>query len=193
MPHKFDPDNWRRLESDERRALLPPEQILSEIGLETGHTIVDVGAGTGYFAIPAADRVGPHGIVYAVDVAAPMLDLITRRIAGKELPIELVHSQETDIPLPEGIADHVFTSTVLHEVDPKRRIAFVQELVRLLKPGGRLSILDWAPVEERTMGPPSHIRLSKDEVKGLLRGAKVAITSSEFFGSDFYIVQGTRR
>lgn len=190
LAHKFDPDKWRKLESPERRAILPPEQILEDIGLRSGHAFVDVGAGTGYFALPAAARVGSGGQVWAVDVERQMLDLIGGRIAESDLPVELVLSEQLSIPLDDGMADHVFTSTVLHEVPSDGRAEFVSEMARLLKPGGLLTILDWAPVAERTQGPPNHIRLPRSDVDALLARANIDVVSSESFGSDFYIVQG---
>lgn len=189
MTHKFDPNKWAKLESPERRAVLPPEQILEQIGLREGETFVDVGAGTGYFAIPAAGRVGARGQVWAVDISRQMLELIADRISSSSLPIELLLSEETNIPLRDGVADHVFNSTVLHEIKPNEWPAFIEEMARLLKPAGRLTILDWAPVAEVTMGPPNHIRLQRSDVERLLVEAGLDIVSNEPFGTDFYVVQ----
>lgn len=192
MVHKFDPANWRRLESPERRAALPPETILQRIGLQPGDVFVDVGAGSGYFALPAARIVGERGRVYAVDVARPMLDVIEGRLRGQGLPVELVLSEELAIPLKSGIAEHVFTSTVLHEIARPDRIAFLTELARLLKPDGRLTVLDWAPVADRRMGPPSHIRIPQQDAVQLFEEADLPVVRAEPFGDEFYIVQGTR-
>ncbi|RUM88282.1 MAG: methyltransferase, partial [Thermodesulfatator sp.] len=61
MAHRFDPRKKHKLESEERRRLLPPEAVLELLELTPGETLVDLGCGPGYFALPAAERLGPKG------------------------------------------------------------------------------------------------------------------------------------
>lgn len=191
MAHKFDPKNWQRLESPERRRTLAPERVLDEIGLQAGQTFIDVGTGTGFFAIPAAERVGSNGRVYAVDTSEEMLGHLADRINGQPLPIQIIHSQETRIPIEDHIADYVFMSAVFHEILPSDREAFLMELKRLVKPGGKVIILDWAPVMERKIGPPLEERLPRDQVEAALRSVEIDLERSEMFGDHFYLVQGS--
>ncbi len=190
MAHKFDPSNWERLESPERREALPPERVLSEIGLKPGQTIVDVGTGSGYFAVPAAELVGPHGKVYAVDISSEMLEIVAQRMKG--LSIELVLSQETVVPLDDEVADHVFMSAVFHEILPKDRTAFLAEMKRMLRVGGTLAILEWAPTNHRKIGPPEHERLPQSEVEVAMRSADFALRGSTSYGEHFYLVLGQK-
>jgi ubiquinone/menaquinone biosynthesis C-methylase UbiE len=150
-----------RLESPDRRRWQDPERLWKEVGLLPGETVVDVGAGTGYFALPAARLVGPKGRVYAVDVARDLHALVGERGASEKLEwLVPVLSESGRIPLESSIADVVLFANVLHDV-PEETIA---EAVRLLRPKGRLVNLDWRKTET-PFGPPSEIRLSPEEAR----------------------------
>ena len=69
--HRFSPERADRLETPERYALLQPRETLLRFGLGAGMTIVDVGAGTGFFTRPAAEIVGPAGRAVAVNTKGP--------------------------------------------------------------------------------------------------------------------------
>ena len=58
---------WHYFDEDRRRKWQNPEDILREIGLETGMTFLDIGCGNGFFTLPAARMVGPAGQVYGLD------------------------------------------------------------------------------------------------------------------------------
>ena len=103
MMHRFDPKNLARLDSPERRALLPPEKTLHTIGLKEGETLLDIGAGIGYFSIPALDIVGPAGSVIAADLSSEMLAELTLR-AGKRPNLMILRSAEDRLPVADGTA-----------------------------------------------------------------------------------------
>jgi ubiquinone/menaquinone biosynthesis C-methylase UbiE len=137
--HRFAPQNADRLESPERYALLPPEDTLRRFGLAPGMTFVDVGAGTGFFTRAAAEIVGPEGTAVAVDSSAEMLAIMRARNGTQR--IRTVQSSDYKIPLETGCADLVMVAFVLHETEDRAR--FLAELRRLLKPDGRILILEW--------------------------------------------------
>jgi len=107
---KFDPANRAHLDSDARRAYLDPDAILGAFGVGPGTVIADIGAGTGFFAIPAAKRVGPSGRVYALDLEPKMLEDL-RAKAGSDAGVDnisILRSEEERIPLPHGSVDVAF-------------------------------------------------------------------------------------
>ena len=152
------------LESPERRRSLDPEAFWEKVGLLPTTVVAEVGAGTGYFALPAARRVGKTGKVYAVDISEELVGLLRERSQKEKLPqLVAVLSQEDRIPLPDHVADVVLFANVLHDV-PAPTIA---EAVRLLRPGGCFVNLDWKK-EETPQGPPLSIRLSPAQATEIL-------------------------
>ncbi len=160
MAHKFDPAHADRLDGDERRSWQPPDLVLAGLNLREGETFLDVGCGSGYFSLPAARLVGPTGHVYAVDISLEMLMRVGRRIyAEGVVNVETVLSRETNIPLPDGCADAALLANVLHEADD--RPALLREIHRLVRPGGRLLVVDWRKAETPA-GPPVEDRLEPE-------------------------------
>lgn len=130
------------------------------VRLSPGATVVDLGAGTGFFAIPAARRVGPSGRVIAVDLAPDLVALVTERAGAMGLTqLTALESTPDHVPLPTGEADVVLLANVLHDLPPST----VREAVRLLKPGGTLVNVDWKRAAME-FGPPMEIRLSPSQV-----------------------------
>jgi ubiquinone/menaquinone biosynthesis C-methylase UbiE len=163
--HKFSPDKASILEDDERYTLLQPEMTLRQFGLQEGMTFVDIGAGTGFFSRAASKIVGDEGVVYATDISTRMLDEFRR--VGAPNNVRLLQSDEYEVPVPSGQADLVLFAFVLHEsVDIPR---FLKEAVRLLKPDGRIVIIEWKKQEEEH-GPSIEERLSKNELIAQCKG-----------------------
>jgi ubiquinone/menaquinone biosynthesis C-methylase UbiE len=166
MAHKFDPKQVHKLDNPERLKTLPPEDTLDLLGISEMMTVVDLGAGSCYFSLPTARRVGPQGKVYAVDIHRELLDLCVERASEQGVGnIEVVLAEETSVPLPSGVADAVLVVNVLHELEDSR--ASLAEMARLLNPQGRLLVVDWKK-EEMEMGPPLHARFSPEEAGELL-------------------------
>ena len=156
MPHHFK-GNFSRLESEERKKLLPAERILQEMNIQQGETIIDFGCGIGYFSIPALDFVGDDGTVIAVDVSQEMIQELVKR-AGHRKNLKIVHADS----LIGLTADRILLSMVLHEIkNPKE---FLQTCFTALKPYGRVIVIDWQKKETGLMGPPVEERLTKEEV-----------------------------
>ena len=156
VAHIFEGD-FRKLESEERRKLLPANEILREAGVANGETVVDFGCGIGYFTIPALDIVGENGKVIAIDLSKERLEELKRRANGRK-NLEIVNADSMD-----GIsrADVILAITVLHEIDGQRE--FVSKCMASLNPNGRLVVIDWAK-KKTSMGPPIEHRIGKEEV-----------------------------
>ena len=165
MPHKFDPVHRRRLCSSDRVKRLPPDKILKTIGLGSGGTFVDIGCGTGLFALPAAKVVGPRGKVFGLDISRDMLDDLSRSAAGLGLKnIETRLAAETESRLPRG-ASVYFMANVFHELSD--RAAYLRNIRKSMGPGSRLVIIDY--LKKRTLhGPPLGERVSMATAKSLL-------------------------
>ncbi len=192
MAHKMDFANRDRLRDSWRREHLDPATLWRRAGLASGSIAVDVGAGIGYFSVPAADLVGPTGKVYAADILPEMLaDLRAFLPAAHAARLETVNSTEYSVPLADQIADVVLLSFVAHEVDDPARL--IQECSRLLKPGGHLLVLDWDPGVEPPPGPPTEHRLAEEALVSALTTASLSVDARRPAAPGVYEVLATRR
>ena len=127
-------DNWVR------RLVHPPEKILgSWVG--PGMTVADLGCGTGHFSLGMAQMVGRIGKVQAVDVQQGALDRLAVRAErlGVAGVIEFLRCEPHDLGLQEPL-DFALACWVVHEtLDP---ISFFAQVFRVLKPGGRLLMME---------------------------------------------------
>jgi len=162
--HKFSPENWLRLENEDRRKLLPPEETLKRFGLKDGMTFVDVGAGTGYFSREAANIVGRSGKVFAVEMSPELIQFLQGR--GVPPAVEVIRSEEYSIPLQDSVSDLTWLAFVTHETPDIRR--FLNEAARVTRNGGKVVIVEWKKqVEER--GPEMKERLDQADLRTQLR------------------------
>lgn len=166
----FRPENAFKLEDPERYVWLPPADVVSALHLRPEMTAVDIGAGTGYFAIPMAEAVGSGGKVIAVDFQKEMLEFLAGKLRLDGMPgnIELVRGEATRTTLSSDCADLVFLANVWHELDDHS--AALTEARRILHHDGRIAILDWRPHAGDPPGPPAGHRIAPDEIRRILEG-----------------------
>jgi len=171
-------DDPGRLESED------PERLWDVAELAPGMTVVDVGAGTGFYAFPASERVGPGGRVYAADLAPELVALVRERARARHRENLLaVRSRPERVPLPDSVADRVLLANVLHGVAP----ATVREAVRLLRPGGWLIDVDWAK-RATPRGPPVAHRLSAAEARRALERYGLRAVATRDHGPSHYVL-----
>jgi ubiquinone/menaquinone biosynthesis C-methylase UbiE len=177
-----------RLEPPRRLRSREAERLWSAIDLRSNEVVVDVGAGTGYFALPAAERAGPRGAVIAVDVSPELIALLRERGIARHLRrLRVVQSTPWRIPIRAALADVVLLANLLHGVPD----ATISESARLLRPGGRLVVVDW--VKRRTPhGPPVRRRLSRTGVLRRLMAHGLTPVALGELGRDHYLIVGTR-
>lgn len=181
---RFNPEHMARLESPERRRMLPPDQLLGHLEISGSMNVLDLGAGTGYFTIPAAGQT--TGTVYALDVEPRMLERIRERAAEEVLSnIETVEGVFEDIPLEDGLVERVIASMVLHEAESLGKA--LTEIHRVLKPGGRCLCLEWEKVESES-GPPLHHRVHSEKLKEAFDEAGFRISLLEHPTEAHYIM-----
>ncbi len=177
-----------KLEDPERLRWLPPAEILGHLRLAPAMKIADIGAGTGYFAIPIARAVGNLGEVYAVDLQQEMLDLLGQKItqAGAPGNISLLQGEASRLPLPEGAAHLTFYANVWHEIE-HHDTAFAEAL-RISLPGARIAILDWRDDCVPPPGPPQDHRISSEAVMAFLKSKGCGNIDSRNVGQYGYLV-----
>src|SRR6266536_2716833 len=108
--------------------------------LQPGETVLDLGSGAGLDAIVAAWQVGPTGRVIGVDLNPAMCLKAQTHAAATGATMECHQGRMEDIPVPDASVDVVISNGVMNLSFRKRRVA--QEMFRVLRPGGRISITD---------------------------------------------------
>jgi len=184
----FDPSQVHRLEAKERLLWLPPGEILGWLELRPGMMIADIGTGTGYFAIPIARAIAPGGRVFAVDLQPELLEVLRKKLAEPSAPANIVLLAGTagSTGLAAGSCDLALLANVWHELDDYD--AALAELTRILKPGGRLAVLDWRPDVERPPGPPLEHRLPAREVQQFLQEHGKRVDAVRNVGQYSYLI-----
>ncbi len=134
----------QRAEMFNRQAAEPasmPEKVMESLSLKKGDTVIDLGAGGGYYTLRIAGEVGGKGTVYAADIDPDFLEYI--RITSKNAGfsnVRFVLADEKGVNVPEKSVDLVFIRNVYHHL--KDRIAYFNRLKSVLKQGGRIAVID---------------------------------------------------
>jgi len=175
-----------RSDDPERLKWQDPDHILSKIGIKPGMVFIDMGCGDGYFALPAARKVGPLGKVYANDIDAGAIERLRGKAAieGLDHLFADVKSAE-DTVLCEGCADIVFFGIDLHDFrDPE---GVLRNAKKMLHHSGHLVDLDWKD-EPMALGPPPEKRFSVEKARNLIDSAGFRIESVTDAGLYHYLI-----
>jgi len=158
------------MEVGSRELYAARDAVLAAAKIPAGARIADIGAGTGLYSLMFADKVGPAGVVYAVDIEPRFLKLISQRAADLDVGnVVAVLGRDKDITLPPSSVDVVFIADTYHYFSDR---AGIMATVRdALAPGGRLIILDYTLDETHKDDPArAHVRFGKagmvNEVEG---------------------------
>lgn len=148
-----------------------PDQVVTALGIRPGDVVADVGAGAGYFVPYLSRRAGPTGRVYAVDIQQEMLGYVERTVERRGLKnVRIVLSQENDTRLAPGSIDLSLLIDVYAELGSPRPL--LANLRQVLKPSGRLAIIDFRPDKTAAdAGPPLSHRKPERRVVSELEAA----------------------
>jgi ubiquinone/menaquinone biosynthesis C-methylase UbiE len=122
-------------------------------GLEPGNAVLDVGCGTGTLALAAKERVGSTGVVYGIDPSPEMIARARRkaRKAGADVAFEVAVAEA--LPFPASTFDVVLISLTMHQLPPVTQHECIEEVSRVLRPDGRLLVVDIGGPQDATRTP----------------------------------------
>lgn len=140
------------LERPERDVEERPRVLIEALSLKPGDKVADVGAGSGYMTWRMAQKVGPTGRVYATDIQPEMITLLRTNMTARGLTnVVPVLASATETGLPDASLDLILLVDVYHECEFPYEMT--QGMVRALKPGGRLVLVEyraedrWVPIK----------------------------------------------
>ena len=128
-------------ETPGRDTRLQIDRVMTLLGIVPGKAVADIGAGSGWFTVRAARRVGPTGTVYAEDINPEAVHTIAARAKKEQIAtIHTVLGTPDDLKLAPASIDAALLLKVYHEI--AQPIPVMKELRLALKPGGRVGIID---------------------------------------------------
>jgi ubiquinone/menaquinone biosynthesis C-methylase UbiE len=143
------------LDRPEREREEEPDRAVEALALKPGAVVADLGAGSGYFTVRLARRVGPSGRVFAADIQPEMLSLLRARIAREQLAnVVVLQSAENDPRLPARSCDLILMVDVYHELAQPQVI--LGKLLASLKPDGRLVLVEYRKEDPAVPIRPEH-------------------------------------
>ena len=156
-----------------------------------GMRIADFGCGSGHWAIILARAVGPSGKVFAVDVQESALE--ATRAEARLAHIANIEAVRANVEVPsatmlkDSTVDAVMISNMLFQADEKTNVA--AEAARIIKPGGRVFLIDWDTASEQTapsLGPPLRQRVSRQEAEQIFQTSGFRFEKEFNAGSHHY-------
>lgn len=144
------------------------DKLIRNLPLEMDSAVADIGAGTGYFSFPIAQRV-PEGKVFAIDIQQEMLDLVEARMAAEQVSnIETVLGSESDPGLAPGSVDLILLVDAYHEFSWPLEMG--RHMVHALKPDGRLVLIEYRAEDPSVPIKPLHkmsVKQARKEMKAI--------------------------
>jgi ubiquinone/menaquinone biosynthesis C-methylase UbiE len=185
----FKPEDLGELEGPDRDEWQRPDKIMDALGVGEASVVADLGAGSGWFTIQLAVRVGPNGIVYAEDIQRQMIASIAGRVERLGLKnVRTVLGTSEDPKLPANTVDAVLIVDAYHEME--HPVVLLRNLAKSLKParveagayvaGGRIGIVDFTK-DGGGPGPPMEERIDPERVIRDAQNAGLALRSRETF------------
>ncbi len=143
---------------------------MDALGIAEGSVVADLGAGSGWFTIRLARRVGPNGRVYAEDIQPEMIGVIKRRVARENLQSRVIPTLGTDqdLRIPENTLDAALIVDAYHEME--QPVQLLRSAARALKKTGRIAILEFT----KAGGGPGPLMEERVEAERVIREAKAA-------------------
>ncbi len=187
LPGKlFPPDRIFLLE--EPRDWQDTVEIMERLHLEAGDIVADIGAGSGYFTIPLASRVGEKGLVFAEDIQIEMINHISRKVDALGLKnVRVIFGKTEDPSLLDNFINLAFLANTYHELETP--FLLLENIKKDLRHYGKLAIIDWDPTKKSPFGPPIEEKVPEDIViKEVERTGFELIEKHNFMPYHYFLV-----
>ncbi len=167
------------LEDPSRDAYQKPAEVVAALGLKGGEVVADIGAGSGYFAVRLAQAVGDAGWVYGVDISPDMILHLNRRLRDARVGnVRTILSAPDDPLLPDASVDVFFICDTWHHIDERPK--YLALMKRMLRPGGRIAIVDFHK-RPLPIGPPPEMKIAREDVVKEMEAAGLRLSAEHAF------------
>ncbi len=136
--------------------------------LQPGEAVLDVGCGTGTLALLAKERVGPTGRVVGIDPGPKQIARARAKASRRGLPIEFLVGVVERLDLPDHSFDAVLSTMMMHHLPDDLKRRGLGEIARILKPGGRLIVVDFRRARAKP-GKPARLGAGQEGIQDLPR------------------------
>lgn len=164
-----------------------PQKNIEQFHLGEGMVVADLGAGSGFYTMEAARAVAPTGKVYAVDIQQGLLLRIKNEASkNKVRNVEILLGDLERVngtKLREASIDRVIASNILFMIEDQK--SFILEIKRILKPGGRVLLVDWS-ASFGNLGPHPENVVYKDKAMEMFKQAGFVYESEISAGDHHY-------
>jgi ubiquinone/menaquinone biosynthesis C-methylase UbiE len=123
-----------------RNMFMPPDKMMAEVEIKQGSHVLDFGCGPGAFTTKIAEKIGPAGIVHALDINPLAVNMVERKARKKNLGNVRTIRSNCFTSLPDNYLDHIIFFDVFHDLDNHQEV--LSELHRVLKPEGVMYFSD---------------------------------------------------
>lgn len=117
-------------------------ELIAEMNIQPGQRVLDFGCGSLTLSIMAAEH-QPKAEFYGVDIDEKILSMARKKLDGRNLPIQPKLYDGGRLPYPDEYFNHVMSSLVFHHLTLRQKHHILEEILRVLKPSGRLHIADF--------------------------------------------------
>ena len=177
------PSNGHRIRGRSTESFLDARDIISRLNLKGNEVFMDAGCGDGHVSMEAYDMLGKEATIYSVDVYGPSIEDMEKEVEEKGIKniIPIQSNIAERIALEDDTVDICLLINVFHHfVAMEENDEAIEELKRIIKPGGKIAIMDYKKMESR-YGPPFMARSSPEELEEMFtkHGLKVVRLDNE--------------
>ncbi|SFL51397.1 Methyltransferase domain-containing protein [Methanobrevibacter olleyae] len=165
------PANGHRIQGRSSESFLNAHDIIMELNLKGNEVFMDAGCGDGHAALEAVEILDDDATIYAIDIYEPSIEDLIKEKEEKAIDnlFPICADISDHIDLDDDLVDVILLINVWHGFKATRRMdKAIEELKRILKPSGKLAIMDYKKQEARH-GPPITVRSSPEDLEEVFK------------------------
>jgi ubiquinone/menaquinone biosynthesis C-methylase UbiE len=161
------PSNGHRIQGRSTESFLDARDIISRLNLKGNEVFMDAGCGDGHVSMEAYDMMGSDATIYAVDIYGPSIEDMEKEVEEKGIKniIPIQSNIAERITLEDDTVDICLLINVFHHfVAMEENDEAIEELKRIIKPGGKIAVMDYKKMDTG-YGPPLRVKSSPEELE----------------------------